>query len=74
LPTTDNDLVSPGIYRLSIADGTWDKVAKFDGLKVSPDGWEGVPSLTSDGQLTFMGDTSVVQIYSAKWIKDSDSH
>jgi len=57
----------PGCYRLSIADGAWAPIAKFDGLAVSPDPGEGFPSLTSDGRLTMMSDTSVVQIYRAKW-------
>jgi hypothetical protein len=64
----------PGIYRLAIADGEWREVAKFDGLTVSRDGLEGFPSLTSDGRVALMSDTSVVQIYSAKWTKESDSH
>ncbi len=64
----------PGIYRLTIADGKWNQVATLNGLTVSPDGFEGFPSVTSDGQLTMMSDTSVVQIYSAKWTKGSDLH
>ncbi|MGH9546092.1 MAG: protein kinase domain-containing protein [Terriglobales bacterium] len=63
----------PGIYRVSIANGTWSQVAKFDGLTVNRDGLEGFPSLTSDGRIAMMSDTSVVQIYSAKWAKESDS-
>ena len=58
-----------GIYRLTIADGSWRLVAKFDGLNNSPDGWEGALSLTSDGRVAMMSDTSVVQIYLAKWPK-----
>ncbi len=63
----------PGVYRLKIPDGTWTQVAKFDGLSVGTDESEGFPSLASDGRLVMMSDTSRVQIYSAKWIKDSDS-
>ena len=63
----------PGIYRLSIPDGSWTQVAKLDGLSASIDGSEGFPSLTSDGRLVMMSDTSMVQIYSTKWPKDSDS-
>jgi hypothetical protein len=59
----------PGIYRLTIGDGKWNRVAKFDGLTVNTDGWEGFPSLTADGELAVMNDTSVVQIYSTKWNK-----
>lgn len=64
----------PGIYRVAIADGKWNQVTRFDGLTVNPDGWEGFPSLTSDGQLAMMSDTSVVQIYSAKWTTEADVH
>ena len=64
----------PGIYRLTIADGKWIEVAKFDGLTVSRDEMEGFLSLTADGRPAMMSDTSVVQIYSAKWNKESDSH
>jgi Tol biopolymer transport system component len=66
----------PGIYRLTIADGKWNQIAKFDGLNISADfgGEEGVPSLTADGKLAMMSDTSVVQIYSAKWPGESDLH
>jgi len=55
-----------GMYRLTI-DGKWDQVAKYDGLTVSLVGFEGFPSITSDGQLAMMSDTSVVQIYRARW-------
>jgi serine/threonine protein kinase/Tol biopolymer transport system component len=64
----------PGIYQLTIGDGEWDQVAKFDGVTVNLDGWEGFPSVTADGQIAMMSDTSVVQIYSTKWTKDSDLH
>jgi len=64
----------PGIYRLTIPDGAWSEIAKFGGLTLGSDGFEGFPSLTSDGQIVMMSDTSVVQIYSAKWTHDSDSH
>ena len=62
-----------GVYRLTISDGTWTRVAKFDGLSISADELEGFPSLTSDGHFVMMSDMSMVQIYSAKWTKDSDS-
>ena len=64
----------PGIYRLSIESGKWDRVATFNGLTVNTDGLEGFPCLTLDGQFAMMNDTSVVQIYSATWPKSSDSH
>jgi len=48
--------------------------ASFDGLTVNPDGWEGFPSPTSDGQLAMISDTSVVHIYSAEWTTQADMH
>jgi serine/threonine protein kinase len=64
----------PGIYQLTIGTGEWDRVAKFDGLAVNLDGFEGFPSITATGQIAMMNDTSVVQIYSVKWAKGSDLH
>jgi serine/threonine protein kinase/Tol biopolymer transport system component len=55
-----------GIYRLTI-DGKLDQVAKYDGMTVSLNGWEGFPSLTSDGRVAMMSDASIVQIYSLRW-------
>ena len=52
-----------GMYQLTIADGKWQQAAKFDGLTVNRDGVEGFPSMTADGRLAIMRDTSVVQIY-----------
>jgi len=63
----------PGIYRLTIADGKWELAAKFDGLTVNRNGWEGFPSITSGGQLAMRSDTSVVQVDSAKWATESGS-
>jgi hypothetical protein len=57
----------PGMYRLTIADRKWEQAAKFDGLTVNRDGSEGFPSMTADGRIAMMRDTSVVQIYWAKW-------
>ena len=59
----------PGIYRLAVTDGKWERVATMDGLNVSPDELEGFLSLTADGQPAMMSDTSVVQIYSLEWRK-----
>lgn len=64
----------PGIYRLTIADGAWNQIAKFDGLTLSRSGAENFPSLTTDGRLAIMNDTSAVQIYSAKWTTEADLH
>jgi eukaryotic-like serine/threonine-protein kinase len=57
----------PGVYQLAIANGAWNQIAKFDGLTLSNSGAENFPSLTLDGRPAIMNDTSVVQIYSAKW-------
>jgi eukaryotic-like serine/threonine-protein kinase len=57
----------PGMYQLTIADGKWEQAAKFDGLTVNRNGSEGFPSMTADGRVAMMRDTSVVQIYWAKW-------
>jgi serine/threonine protein kinase len=57
----------PGMYRLTIADAKWEQATKFDGLTVNRDGSEGFPSMTADGRVAMMRDTSVVQIYWAKW-------
>jgi dipeptidyl aminopeptidase/acylaminoacyl peptidase len=65
---------APGVYRLSIPDAKWELITKLDGLNVTSDGSENFLSLTADGQPAIMSDTSVVQIYSAKWTKESDSH
>jgi serine/threonine protein kinase len=56
-----------GIYRLNIADGKWALVATFNGLSVSSDGVENLLSITPDGRVAMMSDTSVVQIYSLRW-------
>jgi serine/threonine protein kinase/Tol biopolymer transport system component len=57
----------PGIYRLNIADGRWALIATFNGLSVSS-GWsENLLSITPDGRVAMMSDTSVVQIYSLRW-------
>ncbi len=57
----------PGMYRLTIADGKWEQAAKFNGMTVNRDGTEGFPSMTADGRVAMMRDTSVVQIYWANW-------
>jgi eukaryotic-like serine/threonine-protein kinase len=61
-----------GIYRLTIVDSTWDRIAKFDGLTVSSDGFEGFPCITPNGQLAMMSDTSAIQIYFSKWSTSTD--
>ena len=55
------------MYQLTTADGKWEQAAKFSGLTVNRDDLEGFPSMTADGRFAMMRDTSVVQIYWAKW-------
>jgi hypothetical protein len=62
------------MYRLAIGDGAWDQVAKVDGLTVNLDGLEGFPSTTVDGRVAIMRDTSVVQIYEARWTTEAELH
>jgi hypothetical protein len=57
----------PGIYRLNIAHGKRTLIATFNGLSVSSDFLENLLSITPDGRVTMMSDTSVVQIYSLRW-------
>lgn len=57
----------PGVYRLNIADGKWTLIATFNGLRLSSDGPQNQLSITPDGQVAMMSDTSVVQIYSMRW-------
>jgi serine/threonine protein kinase/WD40 repeat protein len=57
-----------GFYRLAIADGAWSRMAGYDRPAVIGNAAQGVfPSITSEGQPAIMIDTSVDQIYSAKW-------
>jgi len=57
----------PGIYRLNIADGKWALVATLNGLSVSADTTVILLSITPEGQLAMMSDTSIVQIHSLRW-------
>jgi hypothetical protein len=61
----------PELYRLAVADGQWQRLGKLDGLTFGSDELEGLLSLSPDGQPAIMSDTSVVQIYSAKWDEGS---
>ena len=62
----------PGLYRLSIADGEWERLGTLDGLNYGSDELEGLLSLSPDGQPAIMSDTSAVQIFSAKWANGPD--
>jgi dipeptidyl aminopeptidase/acylaminoacyl peptidase len=65
--TTPAPGTEPGFYRLEIPDGSWKLTSTSDGLAVSSDNLESFFALTSDGRVAKMSDTSVVQIYYAKW-------
>jgi Tol biopolymer transport system component len=57
-----------GFYRLAIADGAWSRMGGYDRSAVIGNSAQGVfPSITPQGQPAIMIDTSVDQIYSAKW-------
>jgi Tol biopolymer transport system component len=57
-----------GFYRLAIADGAWSRMGGYDRPAVIGNSGQGVfPSITAEGQPAIMIDTSVDQIYSAKW-------
>jgi eukaryotic-like serine/threonine-protein kinase len=68
VPGADN-----GIYRLTIADGKWERFAPFDGITPSTISTEGQPGIAPDGRLLLMSDTTVLQIYFARWNNPSDS-
>jgi len=56
-----------GIYRLTIADDKWERIATLDGINVEDQENDSFLNLTADGQPAIMNDTSVVQIYSLQW-------
>jgi Tol biopolymer transport system component len=56
-----------GIYRLTVPDGKWELFTKFTGLNAFLDGSREFPSITPEGKIATMSDTSVTQIYQMKW-------
>jgi serine/threonine protein kinase/Tol biopolymer transport system component len=56
-----------GIYRLTVPDGAWSQITRFDRLSVGNAIQGAFPSVTTDGQPAVMIDTSIDQIYSANW-------
>jgi Tol biopolymer transport system component len=57
-----------GLYRLAVPDGAWSQITSYDRLTVVANPAQGAfPSVTSDGQPAVMINTSIDQIYSAKW-------
>jgi eukaryotic-like serine/threonine-protein kinase len=56
-----------GIYRLTVPDGKWELFTKFTGLNPLAQGATDFVSITPDGKVAAMSDTSVTQIYQMKW-------
>ena len=56
-----------GIYRLTVPDGKWELFTKFTGLNELVNGAQNFVSLTPEGNIAAMNDTSVTQIYQMKW-------
>jgi hypothetical protein len=56
-----------GIYRLTVPDGKWELFAKFTGFNPLPQGAQDFVSVTPEGHIAAMSDTSVSQIYQMKW-------
>jgi hypothetical protein len=50
-----------GIYRLTITNREWERIAGLDGVNVADQVNEAFLNLTADGQPAIMNDTSVVQ-------------
>ena len=56
-----------GIYRLTVTDGKWELFTKFSGLNALLGGVQDFVSVTPEGNIAMMSDTSVTQIYQMKW-------
>jgi serine/threonine protein kinase len=56
-----------GIYRLTVPDGKWELFTNFTGLNPLVQGALDFVSITPDGKIAAMSDTSVTQIYQMKW-------
>ena len=56
-----------GIYRLTVPDGKWELFAKLAGLNPIQNGAQDFVSITPEGKVAAMTDTSVTQIYQMKW-------
>jgi len=60
-----------GIRRLTVPDGKWELYAKFTGMNPSLQGAQDFLSITPEGNVTAMSDTSVTQIFELRW-KNAD--
>jgi eukaryotic-like serine/threonine-protein kinase len=57
-----------GIYRLTVPDGKWELFTKFTGLNpLLSSSAQNFVSITPEGKIAAMSDTSVTQIYLMKW-------
>jgi Tol biopolymer transport system component len=56
-----------GIFRLTVPDGKWELFTKFTGLNPFLNGGQDFLSITPEGKIATMSDTSVTQIYQMKW-------
>ena len=56
-----------GIGRLSVPDGKWELYAKFTGMNPVLQGAQDFLSVTPEGNVAAMSDSSVTQIYQMQW-------
>jgi serine/threonine protein kinase len=56
-----------GIYRLTVPEGKWELFTKFTGLNPVLEGASDFVSVTPEGNVATMSDTSVTQIYQMQW-------
>jgi hypothetical protein len=56
-----------GIGRLTVPDGKWELYAKFTGMNPYLQGAQDFLSVTPEGNVAAMSDTSVTQIYQMQW-------
>jgi WD40 repeat protein len=56
-----------GIGRLTVPDGKWELYAKFTGMNPYLQGAQDFLSVTPEGDVAAMSDTSVTQIYQMQW-------
>jgi eukaryotic-like serine/threonine-protein kinase len=56
-----------GIYRLTVPDAKWELYAKFTGMNPTLQPAQDFISLTPEGNVVAMSDTSVTQIYQMRW-------
>jgi Tol biopolymer transport system component/predicted Ser/Thr protein kinase len=57
----------PGVYRLTVPEGKYELYANFTGINPTLQGGLAFISLTPDGNVAAMSDTSVTQVYQMRW-------